>query len=270
MIAITLSILFGLGWGIGLPATQALHTAAIRDTFSVLFILLTAFQGLLIFIMRCARSSEVVKQWKKWLSCVMTKHSEEGISFLPGKVHLPRKSSMSGPTCSSCLSDGSGTFERATIQKTFITTSANDEFSVKVSNDDDDNGKSTLKLNLAKSGILPGLSTIQHAPLSLPETIAEKEEAAEFADIEGSEKVKVTTTFMLPLHVQEDVIENDGFENTEKFSLPGEEMDYDVENACLALPTMSHSTSSRSLLSTKSETSVHITSFTTPNVYGRG
>ena len=89
MIAITLSILFGLSWGIGLPATQALHTTAIRDTFSVLFILLTAFQGLLIFLLRCARSTEVVDQWKKWLSCMMGKQSEESASFLPGKTrHL--------------------------------------------------------------------------------------------------------------------------------------------------------------------------------------
>ena len=76
MIAITLSVMFGLGWGIGLPATQALYTTAVRDTFSVLFILLTAFQGLFIFIMRCARSAEVVNQWKKWFSCVTIGKSE--------------------------------------------------------------------------------------------------------------------------------------------------------------------------------------------------
>ena len=73
MIAITLSIVFGLGWGIGLPATQALHTTAVRNTFSILFVLLTAFQGLLIFIMRCTRSTEVVKQWKECFSSVTGK-----------------------------------------------------------------------------------------------------------------------------------------------------------------------------------------------------
>ena len=67
MIAITLSLLFGLGWGVGLLATQSLYTVtAIRDTFAVLFILLTSFQGLFIFIMHCVRSKEVRKEWIKW------------------------------------------------------------------------------------------------------------------------------------------------------------------------------------------------------------
>lgn len=69
VIAITLSLLFGLGWGIGLPATQALYIAPIRDTFSVLFIILTAFQGLFVFIMHTLRSQEVQKLWKRWLLC---------------------------------------------------------------------------------------------------------------------------------------------------------------------------------------------------------
>ena len=67
MIALTLSLLFGLGWGVGLLATQSLYTVtAIRDTFAVLFILLTSFQGLFIFIMHCIRSKEVRKEWIKW------------------------------------------------------------------------------------------------------------------------------------------------------------------------------------------------------------
>ena len=66
-IALTLSLLFGLGWGIGLLATHTLYpVTAVRDTFAALFILLTGFQGLFIFIMHCVRSREVRREWKRW------------------------------------------------------------------------------------------------------------------------------------------------------------------------------------------------------------
>ena len=66
-IALTLSMLFGLGWGVGLFATQDLHqNSIIRDLVSSIFIILTAFQGLFIFIMHCVRSAEVRKQWNIW------------------------------------------------------------------------------------------------------------------------------------------------------------------------------------------------------------
>ena len=64
-IAVTLSILLGLGWGIGLLATQDIHTNKIvRDLFAALFVIITAFHGLLIFIMHCLCSKEVRNTWK--------------------------------------------------------------------------------------------------------------------------------------------------------------------------------------------------------------
>ena len=66
IIVTTLSILFGLGWGIGLLATQDIHTNKIvRDLFAALFVIITAFHGLLIFIMHCLRSKEVRHSWKR-------------------------------------------------------------------------------------------------------------------------------------------------------------------------------------------------------------
>ena len=61
-----LSILFGLGWGIGLMATEKVNSNFIQYMFSTLFIIVTSFHGLLIFILHCARSKEAREEWAKW------------------------------------------------------------------------------------------------------------------------------------------------------------------------------------------------------------
>ena len=68
VIITTLSILFGLGWGIGLLATQDIHTnKTVRDLLTALFVIMTAFHGLFIFIMHCLRSKEVRNTWNQWV-----------------------------------------------------------------------------------------------------------------------------------------------------------------------------------------------------------
>ena len=65
IIATTLSVLFGLGWGIGLFATQDIHNNKIsRDVFAALFVIVTAFHGLFMFLMHCVRSKDVRQVWK--------------------------------------------------------------------------------------------------------------------------------------------------------------------------------------------------------------
>ena len=77
-IAIALSVLFGLGWGIGLLATQDIHTnKTVRDLFAALFVIITAFHGLLIFIMHCLRSKEARSVWKQWFYNVSGKDFNE-------------------------------------------------------------------------------------------------------------------------------------------------------------------------------------------------
>ena len=67
VIVTTLSVLFGLGWGIGLFATQDIHNNKIvRDLFSALFVIVTAFHGLFIFVMQCLRSKDVRSVWSQW------------------------------------------------------------------------------------------------------------------------------------------------------------------------------------------------------------
>ena len=68
VVAIALSTLFGIGWGIGLFATSSAYKQkVIRDLFATLFVILTAFHGFFIFLMHCVRSTDVRKQWKRWL-----------------------------------------------------------------------------------------------------------------------------------------------------------------------------------------------------------
>ena len=82
IITVTLSILLGLGWGIGLLATQDIHTnKTVRDLFAGLFVIITGFHGLFIFIMHCLRSKEVRNIWKRWFFGVTGKDFNEFASY---------------------------------------------------------------------------------------------------------------------------------------------------------------------------------------------
>ncbi len=85
IIAVTLSLLFGLGWGIGLVATTRIPVVEISYTLQTLFVLLTSFQGLWVFIMNCVRSEEARKQWKSWVFIITCR-----------KVSLETKKSITG------------------------------------------------------------------------------------------------------------------------------------------------------------------------------
>ena len=66
IVAITLSVLFGLGWGIGLLATDGVSVSALRDFFSAIFIICTAFQGVMVFCLQALRSKHVRSTWARW------------------------------------------------------------------------------------------------------------------------------------------------------------------------------------------------------------
>ena len=252
MIAIILSVMFGLGWGIGLPATQALYTTAVRDTFSVLFILLTAFQGMFIFILHCVRSADVVNQWKKWSSCVTRGKSEDITTFIFGKVRYPQ-SHTTRPIQSTTLSEEKATLEMTSKQQQVTSTSTCADFSLNKLSDDED-GMNTLKRNVAKSGILSGSSTLQRTLKSIPEAIAEKEKCAELAEVEILEEEDATTPLKLPVHL------SDGLEIVDQLSLDGDP-DHCLEKG---LPAMPLSTANPNLQSKTSESG-----FTNPIFVGK-
>jgi hypothetical protein len=67
IIALTLSVLFGLGWGVGFATTSGISSVPLSATLQAIFILLTAFQGFYIFIMHCIRVEEARNVWKEWV-----------------------------------------------------------------------------------------------------------------------------------------------------------------------------------------------------------
>ena len=64
-IAITLGVVFGLGWAFGLAATS-LPVKELTITFQVLFSLFVGLQGILIFLLHGIRNKEARDLWKKW------------------------------------------------------------------------------------------------------------------------------------------------------------------------------------------------------------
>ena len=61
-VAISLSVLFGISWGIGLFASRGIYNKnerIARDVIAAIFIILTAFHGLGLFLMHCVRPAKV-------------------------------------------------------------------------------------------------------------------------------------------------------------------------------------------------------------------
>ena len=127
IIIVVLSILFGLGWGVGLFATQDIHrNKTIRDIFAAVFVVITAFHGLFIFIMHCVRSQDVRNVWKKWFCGAAWKNISEFSSY-GQRRHRPHTSHVESSL------DG-GTFKYYVVKqdKHFPTSSAG-EFPLNVS-----------------------------------------------------------------------------------------------------------------------------------------
>ena len=78
MIALGLSLLFGMGWAIGLLATSDLPDA-VRYPAEWVFTLTTAILGVYLFILYIARSQESCELWKRWLLC-QCKKATHGVS----------------------------------------------------------------------------------------------------------------------------------------------------------------------------------------------
>lgn len=111
IIALTLSLLFGLGWGVGFTATTSIPSSGVSFTLQAIFIFLTGFQGLLIFIMYCLRSEEARTEWKVWVT-IVTCHR---INLVSRKKTSTKFTSQSGENKRSTLSTAA--FNSDTLKK---------------------------------------------------------------------------------------------------------------------------------------------------------
>ena len=96
--AIALSLLFGIGWALGLPATEGIDNAAVRTTFQVLFIIATAFQGLFIFLIQCLTGNNAVeakKEWQRWFA-ISTCRPSHVRAYTVGQASVSTSKKMDG------------------------------------------------------------------------------------------------------------------------------------------------------------------------------
>ena len=94
VLAVSLSLLFGIGWASGVPATQSFDVLWLRFLFELVFVVLTAFQGLFVFIMYGIRVRNVRLTWMKWFYiAIRDKNKALSISYGLGSDGVPTKRS---------------------------------------------------------------------------------------------------------------------------------------------------------------------------------
>ena len=103
MIALGLSLLFGMGWAIGLLATSDLPDA-VRYPAEWVFTLTTAFLGVYLFVLHALKPQETRRLWKRWLLC-QRKGATYGVST----------SNTSKSRLTSTIVSWVGTFRRNTL-----------------------------------------------------------------------------------------------------------------------------------------------------------
>lgn len=69
IIAISLAVVFGLGWAFGLAATS-LPVKELTLGFQILFSLFVGFQGFLIFLLHGVRNKDARNLWKQWFKTI--------------------------------------------------------------------------------------------------------------------------------------------------------------------------------------------------------
>ena len=122
--AITLSVLFGLGWGVGLVATEGVPLQIVRDIFSSLIIFCTAFQGFMVFCLQTLRSKEVRQGWIRFFLGMVGKqpHAQPRSTSVSYSYYRHRSNTLNrlhydSSTIKNGLGSRSNDYECATLKK---------------------------------------------------------------------------------------------------------------------------------------------------------
>ena len=87
MIALGLSLLFGIGWAVGLLASSDLPSA-VRYPAEWVFTLTTAFLGVYLFVLYVLRYPEAHRLWKRWFLCQCNR--KKGVLFSSSNIQPAR------------------------------------------------------------------------------------------------------------------------------------------------------------------------------------
>ena len=97
IIALSLAVMFGLGWGFGLLTTSS-SIEGLTITFQVIFSIFVGAQGVLLFLLHGVRNPDVRALWKGWLASLgnITRLSSVVTFSSSSKTTLPQSMNTSG------------------------------------------------------------------------------------------------------------------------------------------------------------------------------
>ena len=99
IIAMCLSVVLGLGWGLGLVSTSS-GIVELSFTFQVIFSIFVGFQGVLIFYIYGLRSTDFRQTWIKLFNCCKS-NTDNFVSFGKGSTNQRVNSFTTGVEFSS-------------------------------------------------------------------------------------------------------------------------------------------------------------------------
>ena len=95
IIALSLAVVFGLGWGFGLLTTSSsIH--GLTTTFQVIFSIFVGAQGVLLFLLHGVRNSDARGVWKGWLTSFSTTTRLSYVSSNKSTAKTPESINISG------------------------------------------------------------------------------------------------------------------------------------------------------------------------------
>ena len=97
IIALSLAVMFGLGWGFGLLTTSS-SIEGLTITFQVIFSIFVGAQGALLFLLHGVRNPDVRALWKGWLASLgsITRLSSVVTFSSSSKTTLPQSMNTCG------------------------------------------------------------------------------------------------------------------------------------------------------------------------------
>lgn len=106
VIALSLAVVLGLGWGVGLVATSS-NIPELTFTLQIIFGVFVGSQGVLIFFLHGVRSEDFRSFWTKLVPWIQKRQTMSTMSSVQGHTKMYRSKDQNGPD-STTTSNGNG------------------------------------------------------------------------------------------------------------------------------------------------------------------